>query len=116
MKETKTTDKQSEIQDKDRAKVWKNKATCLRAENTALRKRVKELRSSRDSWKEKYKMVKTTTSKGCILVGEKASGHHYSVALVCLILELHKYGSMSLRSCRNSVCCMLVTLVFCRRT
>ena len=110
MKQSKTTENRSKRQVKDAANVWKNKVMLLGAENIALRKRVKELITSRYGWKVKYKTFKEVPSKGCVLGGVKAARHQYSLVLVCLILELHKYGSMSLRSCRNSVGCMLVAL------
>ena len=110
MKQSKITENPSKRQPKDSANVWKNKAKIYRSENTALRKRVKEIIVSRDSWKTKYKTYKERPEKENILGGVKAKHHQYSIAIVCLILELHKYGSMSLRSCRNSVGCMLVAL------
>ena len=58
MKQSKTTENPSKRQPKDSANVWKNKAKIYRSENTALRKRVKEIIVSRDSWKTKYKTYK----------------------------------------------------------
>lgn len=110
MKQTKITENPSFRRVKDNANVWKNKAISRGVENVVLRKRIKELTISRDGWKTKYKTLKTTPTDASVLVGEKAAWHQYSVSLVCLILELHKYGAMSLRSCRNSVGCMLVAL------
>jgi hypothetical protein len=35
--------------------IWKSKSVQRNAENKELKKRIKELINSRDSWKEKYK-------------------------------------------------------------
>ena len=37
---------------------WKERAIIRRAENKALKKRIKELTKSRDGWKTKYVSVK----------------------------------------------------------
>lgn len=37
---------------------WKERAIIRRAENKALKKRIKELTESRDNWKFKYSSVK----------------------------------------------------------
>ena len=37
---------------------WKERAIIRRAENKALKKRIKELTESRDNWKFKYRSVK----------------------------------------------------------
>lgn len=37
---------------------WKERAITRRAENKALKKRIKELTISRDNWKNKYMSVK----------------------------------------------------------
>lgn len=110
MKRTKITENPSFRRVKDSANVWKNKALFRGVENTVLRKRIKELTISRDSWKERYKTLKSAPANAGVLMGEKAARHQYSVSLVCLLLEMHKYGAMSLRSCRNSMACMLVAL------
>ena len=110
MKQIKITENPSKRQTKDNANIWKNKAKLYRSENTALRKRVKAIMISRDSWKTKYKTFKEEPKKEHVLGGVRAKRHQYSLAIVCLILELHKYGAMSLRSCRNSVGCMLVSM------
>ena len=116
MKTTKITENPSKEQVKDTTNIWKNKAVSLRAKNNALRKRITELTTSRDNLKTKYKALQQragrqrNSAQGEIVGGVKASGHQYSLALVCLMLEMHKYGAMSLRSCRNSLGCMLVAL------
>ena len=95
---------------KDKANTWKKKAIVRRKENEKLRKRVKELREGREGWKQKYKEQKKRLNKSRTLQGEKAAKHHYSLALVVLIVELYKYGGMSLRSCRHSLHCMFLCL------
>lgn len=42
---------------------WKSKAVQRNAENKELKKRIKEIISSRDSWKEKYKIKKDLSEK-----------------------------------------------------
>lgn len=37
------------------AQFWKSKAVSRNAENKELKKRIKELKGSRESWKQKYK-------------------------------------------------------------
>ena len=113
MKQTKIPENPSRGQDKDTAKSWKNKAISRSAENAGLRKRIKELTASRDEWRKKCGELKAELveqPKSVALEGEKARCHQYSTAMVALTLELHKYGAMSLRSCRHSVGCMLVSL------
>lgn len=113
VKRPKATKNPSEGQDKDNAKSWKNKALSRRQENALLQQRIKELTASRDNWKNKYVALKAeqaAPSQSVALGGEKARCHQYSTATVALILELHKYGAMSLRSCHHSVGCMLVSL------
>lgn len=110
MKQAKITKNPSRGQDKDNAKSWKNKALSRRQENVFLQQRIKELTASRDSWKNKHDALKAEPAKSVALAGEKARCHQYSTATVALTLELHKYGAMSLRGCRHSVSCMLVSL------
>jgi hypothetical protein len=110
MKAPKITEHLPEGQVKDSAKSWKNKAQSRGAENNRLRKRIKELETSRALWKGKHDAVKKLLPKACALGEEKARRHQYSLVFVALILELHKYGAMSLRSCRHSVGCMLLSL------
>ena len=113
MNTSKATENPSERQVKDNANTYKNQIALLRAENTNLRRRIKVVTGSRDGWRAKCKALKSSPAKAAkadVLGGAKAARHQYSLAMVCLILELHKYGAMSLRSCRNSVGCMLVAL------
>jgi len=110
VKQTKKTGKTSDGHAKVKANNWKGKAIARRKENEKLRKRLKELKASRDGWKNKYKALKSTANKPNFVSGQKASRHQYSLAIVVLIVELYKYGGMSLRSCRHSLCCMLLSM------
>jgi hypothetical protein len=92
-----------------RLKNWKSKAISRRKENDYLKRREKELIKSRDSWKHKYQSEKLA-HKNTLLKGKKAKGHHYSLELVVLVMELYKYGSMSLRSCRHTISCIYICL------
>lgn len=92
----------------DRLKNWKNKAITRSQENSYLRKRIKELVRSRDNWKRKFMQSKACSSLD-LSAGGKAKGHHYSLLLVNLLVDLYRYGSMSLRSCRHT----LISLSFC---
>lgn len=110
MEQSKTTGKLSEGQTKDNENKWKLKAIARRKEIERLRKRNKELTQSRDTWKDKYKVLKKSSCEKRVLCSEKAASHHYSLSIVVLIIALYKYGGMSLRSCRHSLCCMFLCL------
>jgi hypothetical protein len=110
VKQIKITRNSSEGQDKNNTNNWKNKAKLRGEENVRLRKRIKELTESRDSWKKKYKEERQAGLKSVLIEGEKASRHQYSLLVISLILELQKYGGMSLRSCRHCIGCMLISL------
>lgn len=117
MKQPKITENLPKGQDKDNANNWKSKAISRGKEIARLQKRIKELEKSRDGWKKKHHALKygagadaTAESAPTDLSGEKARWHQYSIVLIALVLELQKYGAMSLRSCRHSVACMLCTM------
>jgi len=93
----------------DRIKNWKGKAISRRKENDYRKKREKELIVSRDNWKAKYQAEKLS-HKNTLLAGKKAKGHHYSLVIVVFVMELYKYGSMSLRSCRHTIACLHLCL------
>jgi hypothetical protein len=76
-------------QDKDVANHWKSKAISGGKENNFLRKPIKELTSSQQGWKTKYFALKNP-SKSSVFDVEKAARHQYSLAIVRLILEMHK--------------------------
>jgi len=95
---------------KDSNNSWKTKAVSRSKETARLRKRIKEITESRDNWKTKYKHLKKGGGKPALLAGEKAARHHYSLTTIALIVALYKYGGMSLRGCRHSLCCMFLCL------
>lgn len=106
MKQKKITRNPPKRQDKDKPNIWKKKAVFRRGENERLRKRINELKISRENWKEKYQSQKSQKKrkvKAPFIEGEKASQHQYSLSLIVLVIELYKYGGMSLRSCRHSI-------------
>lgn len=100
----------SKRRSKDTTNLWKKKAISRGLENKCLRKRIKEIEGSRDSWKKKYQSEKKATRIRAISGGEKAFGHKYSLFLVSLILSFHSYGTMSLRDCRHCISCLIMSL------
>ena len=110
MKILKTTGNPSTGQSKVKENAWKCKAIFRRKENEKLRKRIKELIASRNGWKDKHKDLKRQISKSTAFSGQKAAKHQYSLSIIVLIIELYKYGRMSLRSCRHSLCCMFLCM------
>jgi hypothetical protein len=110
VKQIKITRNSSEGQDKNNTKTWKNKAKLRGEENSRLRKRIKELTESRDTWKKKCKKAQEEGMKSVLIEGEKASRHQYSLMLIALLLEFQKYGGMSLRSCRHCIGSMFLSL------
>ena len=99
----------SKRQYEDRLKNWKTKAISRRKENDYLKKREQELIKSRNKWKARYQAEKLAHKK-TLLDGKKAKGHQYSLVIVILMMELYKYGSMSLRSCRHTITCLYLCL------
>lgn len=91
-----------------KADNWKKKAILRAAELRALRKREKELVSSRDSWKQKYKQLQAANSV-VPFSGATAGSHHYPLSLVWFCLQLQEYGGIGLRSCRHAVYCLYLT-------
>jgi hypothetical protein len=108
--QTKNQENVSNGQDKTRDKTWKSKAQHRGAENKRLKKRYKELEKSRDLWKRKSQMLKEQVKTLTITSGKKAKGHQYSLLLVMLVVELQKYGTMSLRGCRHCIKNMLLIM------
>ncbi len=45
------------------AKYWKSKSVVRNAENKELKKRIEELKGSRDNWKNKYKVKSALAAK-----------------------------------------------------
>ena len=115
MQGSKKTGNPSKRQVKVTVNKWKEKAIARRKENEKMKKRIKELRASRDNWKSKYKAQQNHEQADQILQGQKAARHQYSLQVVQLVLELYKYGGMSLRSCRHSLSCMFICIGLTRR-
>lgn len=110
MKKSQTRRKPSIRQLEDSKNKWKAKAIARGKENICLKKRNKEILQSRSNLKVKYKALQKLLKKSSTLDGEKAAKHHYSLKIIVLIIALYKYGGMSLRSCRHSLCCMFLCL------
>ncbi|AFM05070.1 hypothetical protein Fleli_2715 [Bernardetia litoralis DSM 6794] len=89
----------------DSIKKWKFKAISRRKENDYLKSRNKELAESRDNWKQKYQSEKLS-HKISFSQGKKAKRHQYNLDVVAFVIELYKYGGMSLRSCRHTLICL----------
>jgi hypothetical protein len=109
VKQSKNQENVSQGQVKNRDKTWKSKAITRGEENRRLKKRIKELEKSRDLWRRKFQLLCLKLGKSMI-GAEKARGHQYSLGLVLLVIELQKYGTMSLRSCRHCVATMLLAM------
>jgi hypothetical protein len=84
---------------------WKNKAVARRLENKNLKQRIKELSQSRNAWKARCLSLQRG-GKTDGLLSAKAYGHQYPLGIVLLLVMLQRYGSMSLRACRQCVVCM----------
>jgi len=110
VKQSKKTRNASKGQAKVTNNNWKDKAIARRKENEKLRKRNKELILSRAGWKAKYQASKSVNKSPVALSGQNASRHQYSLVIVVLIVELYRYGGMSLRSCRHSLSCMFLCM------
>ena len=89
---------------KDKVADLKNQTRLLRLEIKKLRSRNKELKSSRDNWKQKYKKVKEGACMGRSgHLKLKAKGHRHALWVNEYCLRLCQYGGTSLRSCRESL-------------
>lgn len=110
MKQNKTGGNLSKGQSKNTAKSWKDKAQERAKENRSLKKRNAELVSSRNLWKKKYQSGLLLPPKGLSLDSSKAKHHQYNLWFVLLLIEMQKYGGMSLRGCRHCVGTMLLIL------
>jgi hypothetical protein len=110
VKQNKTGGNLSNGQAKNTTKSWKDKAQERAKENTRLKKRNVELVWSRDLWKKKYQSSLLLIPKGLSLGSSKAKHHQYSLWFVLMLIEMQKYGGMSLRGCRHCVGTMLLIL------
>ncbi|MDZ7933541.1 MAG: hypothetical protein U5M51_00905 [Emticicia sp.] len=88
---------------------WKAKAVSRQTTIRTQSKRIEELESSRDLWKSKYKVLKSSQKVEVSFCGKKAKKHQYSLLLILLLVKWQKYGRMSLRSCRH--CLLELSLV-----
>jgi hypothetical protein len=85
---------------------WRKKAIDRRKENCALRKKVKELETSRNGWKRKaMEAKKLLTRKECFStsLSPKPKRHHYSAFIMALALCLMQLTNKGFRSCRQSM-------------
>jgi hypothetical protein len=110
VKQDKTGGNLSKGQSKNTAKSWKDKAQERAQENSRLKKRNLELIISRNLWKGKYQSGLPLSAKQSFLDTEKAKHHQYDLWFVLLLIEMQKYGGMSLRGCRHCVGTMLLIL------
>lgn len=85
---------------------WKDKSKRRRIENEKLKRRIKELRASRDNWKHKYMSLKsagkvTGPSSRTVVPGDacKPKYHAYETRVILLVLQLRQQGLCSLRCC-----------------
>lgn len=80
--------------------VYKDKNKSLSAECRGLRKSLKEMASSRDSWKHKYLMAKVGKAPARVVpapAADKIHRHKYGAALVGMCLAVCILGNCSLR-------------------
>lgn len=95
------------------AKGWKQKAIERRHEIGRLKKQVKELKASRNSWKRKYQSLHEQKVR---LNKEKASGHQYPVVMVWLCVHLYRCCRCSLRNCSEVIAGVALTMqINCRK-
>ena len=89
---------------------WKSKYKEEKKVTNALRPAVERYKASRDQWKSKYKSLKSGQSPSKNGWSVHAKGHSYSLGMMKLVLLMSVYGGMSLRSCRHSLICMVLSL------
>lgn len=100
----------SKGQTKNTDKNWKDKALERGKENIRLKKRLKEVLHGRNLWKTKYQHLSKSANSISPFCGEKAKFHQYSLALVGLLLDFQRYGTLSLRGCRHCLGCLLLSM------
>lgn len=95
----------SEDRNKVSLKNYKNKSKLQTKEIKVLKKRLVELRDSRDNWKQKCKTLKTQhhlkKRSEPICLGERPKKHHYPIGILWLCVQFQLYGGVSFRACRH---------------
>lgn len=99
---------------------WKDKAKERRLEKEQLKRRVKELGSSRDNWRLKYRVAKEEISMLKKLIKsvdkckdektDKPKHHSYNTHIIMLVLYLRQQGLCSLRCCSKMLLVLNVVL------
>lgn len=95
------------MQHKSKENRWKEKAKARREEIARLKKRIKEIKVSRDNWKAKYKEQQSKKER---LSKEKPRGHQYPVVLIWLCLHVYNCCHCSFRNCCEMVVCSAMML------
>jgi len=92
---------------------WKSKAKERNVEIRVLKRQLREVRKSRDSWKDKYKQQQKSKAK---LVEHKPKGHQYPSALIWLCIYVYNQSQCSLRSCCTMIAgCSMLFEINCKR-
>jgi hypothetical protein len=98
---------------KEKDNKWKDKALSRQITIKSLKWEIKDLRESRQGWKERCLRAEAA-AKECPSLGATlsesppAKGHQYSLLLVMFCVRLYQYGGMSLRSCQHCLVCFSV--------
>lgn len=114
---------QGTINNNSKLSRWREKAKKRSKEISALKKRLKELLSSRDNWKEKYTELKAEKKYllkkiaalekeafKALVEKEKPKHHSYSLQVILLCIWVRQQGNCSLRSCASSLRIMALVL------
>ena len=109
MKHQKQKRTKSKGQVKNRENSWKTKATERAKIINQQKKRIMELKHSRDLWRTKYKS-KDSLVDFLDFGTKKAKHHQYSLVVILWVLQMQNYGAMSLRSCRHCVSSLYLVL------
>ena len=87
---------------KDSRDTWKKKAREKESQKKNYKKRITEVSSSRDAWKQKYLSLKRQS----IVAGksyEKVTHHTYDSGIIWLSVWMQLIGKCSFRSCRHVI-------------
>ena len=105
---------------KGKLSQWKEKAKKRSKEIGVLKKRLFEVLTSRDNWKEKYKLEKSKNKSlqksimklesKPLLESEKPKHHSYTLQVMLLCITLRQQANCSLRSCASMLKIMSVVL------